>query len=75
MQIPITQNGKPMHDEYVKCNLFNEYFASISNSPAYDIDKLPLFHFLTDQRLLPPTFDPFQVFRVAKVLTICPIES
>ena len=24
---PITLNGKPVHDEYVKCNLFNEYFA------------------------------------------------
>jgi len=31
---PITLNGKPVHDEYVKCNLFNEYFASISNSAA-----------------------------------------
>jgi len=34
---PITLNGKPVHDEYVKCHLFNEYFASISNCPAYDI--------------------------------------
>jgi len=49
-------------------NLFNEYFASISNSPAYDINKLSPFHFLTDHRLLPPTFDPFQVFRVLNSL-------
>ena len=65
---PITLNGKPVHDEYVKCNLFNKYFASISNSPAYDINKLPPFHFLTDHRLLPPNFDPFQVFRVLSSL-------
>jgi len=52
-----------VHDEYVKCNLFNEYFASISNFPANDINKLPPFHFLTDHRLLPPTFDPFRVVR------------
>ena len=64
----ITLNGNPVHDEYVKCNLFNEYFASISNSPAYDIDKLPPFHFLTDHRLLLPTFDPFEVFRVLSSL-------
>ena len=57
-----------MHDEYVKCNLFNEYLASVSNSPAYDINKFPPFHFLTDHRLLPPTFDPFQVFRVLSSL-------
>jgi len=57
-----------VHDEYVKRNLFNEYFASISNSPAYDINKLPPFHFLTDHRLLPSTFDPFQVFRVLSSL-------
>jgi len=44
----ITLNGKPVHDEYVKCNLFNEYFTSISNSPAYNTNKLPYFHFLTD---------------------------
>jgi len=81
---PITLNGKPVHDEYVKCNLFNEYFASISNSPAYDINKLPPFHFLTDHRLLPPTLEAFQVFHVLSSLhpnkckgfvTICPIES
>jgi len=57
-----------VRDEYVKWNLFNEYFASISNSPAYDMNKLPPFHFLTDHRLLPPTFDPFQVFRVLSSL-------
>jgi len=57
-----------VHDEYVKCNLFNEYFTSISNSPAYDKNKLSPFHFLTDNRLLPPTFDPFQVFRVLSSL-------
>jgi len=69
---PITLNEKPVHDEYVKCNLFNEYFASISNYPAYDINKLPplnfLANFLTDHRLLPPIFDPFQVFRVLSSL-------
>ena len=48
----------------MKCNLFNEYFVSIYNSPACDINKLPPFHFLTDHRLLPPTFDSFQLFRV-----------
>ena len=53
-----------MHDKDVKCNIFNKYFASIFNSPAYDKNELPPFHFLTDHRLLPLTFDPFQVFRV-----------
>jgi len=65
---PQTLNGKSVHDECVKCNLFDEYFASISNSPAYDINKLPHFHFLTDHRSLSPTFDPFQVFRVLRSL-------
>jgi len=65
---PITLNGKPVQDECVKCNLFNQYFASISDSAAYDIGKLPPFHFLTDHRFLPPTFDPFQVFRVLNSL-------
>ena len=65
---PITLNGKPVHDEYVKCDLFNESFASISNSLACDINKLPPFHFLTDHQLLPPAFDPFQVFRVLSSL-------
>ena len=79
----ITLNGNPVHDEYVKCNLFNEYFASISNSPAYGINKLPPFHFLTDHRLLPPTLIHFMYFAFQlvytlinpKALTIYPIES
>jgi len=50
-----------LHDDYVKSNLLNVYFASISNSTAYDINKFPPYHFLTDHRLYPPTFDPLSI--------------
>ena len=38
---PLNVNGRPKHDSRIKCNLFNEYFTSISNSPRNDYQNLP----------------------------------
>ena len=57
-------NGRPVHDNRIKCNLFNEYFTSISNSPRNDYQNLPPLEYLTDQLLLSPVIEPFEVFQV-----------
>jgi len=61
-------NGRPIHDNRIKCNLFNEYFTSISNSPSNDYQNLPPLEYLTDQRLLSPVIEPFEVFQVLNSL-------
>jgi len=59
---PLNVNGRPMHDDRTKCNLFN--VTSISNSPSNDYGNLPHFQYLIDQRLLSPVFEPFEIFKV-----------
>ena len=61
---PLNVNGRPIHDNRIKCNLFNEYFTSISNSPRNDYQNLPPLEYLTDQLLLSPVIEPFEVFQV-----------
>jgi len=61
---PLNVNGRPIHDNRIKCNLFNEYFTSISNSPRNDFQTLPPLEYLTDQQLLSPVIEPFEVFQV-----------
>jgi len=60
---PLNMNGRPIHDNRIKCNLFNEYFTFISNSPRNDYQNLPPFEYLTDQPLQCPVIEPFEVFR------------
>ena len=57
-------NGWPVHDNRIKCNLFNEYFTSISKSPRNDYQNLPPLEYLTDQLLLSPVIEPYEVFQV-----------
>ena len=57
-------NGRPIHDNRIKRNLFNECFTSISNSPSNDYQNLPPLEYLTDQRLLSPVIEHFEVFQV-----------
>jgi len=64
---PLNVNGRPIHDR-IKCNLFNEYFTSISNSPNNDYQNLPSSDYLTDQRLLSPVIEPFEIFQVLNSL-------
>ena len=61
---PVNVNGRPIHDNRIKCNLFNEYFTSISNSPRNDYQNLPPLEYLTDQLLLSPVIEPFEVFQI-----------
>jgi len=53
-----------MYDNRIKCNLFNEYFTGILNSPRNDYQNLPPLEYLTDQLLLVPVIEPFEVFQV-----------
>jgi len=65
---PLNVNGRPIHDNRIKCDLFNEYFTSISNSLSNDYQNLPPLEYLTDQRLLSPVIEPFEVFQVLNSL-------
>jgi len=63
---PSNVNGRPIHDNRIKCNLFNEYFTSISNSRSNNYQNLPPLEYLTDQRLLSPVIEPFRSFSSLK---------
>jgi len=65
---PLSVNRRPIQDNRITCNLFNEYFSSILKSPSNDYHNLSPFQYLTDQRLLSPVIEPFEVFLVSNSL-------
>ena len=65
---PLNVNGRPIHDNRIKCHLFNECFTSISISPSNDYQNVPPLQYLTDQRLLSPVTELFEMFQVLKSL-------